>query len=132
MRFLREIYRAIRTEVGEDFPIGVKLNSADFQRGGFSEEESMQVIQTLQADGLDLVEVSGGNYENPSMVGANVKESTLQREAYFLEYAELRTGHERRPCLGGHRYDRPGPATGGGPGYVQQAAGGRQLRCRAA
>ena len=88
MRFLREIYRAIRTEVGEDFPIGVKLNSADFQRGGFSEEESMQVIQTLQADGLDLVEVSGGNYENPSMVGANVKESTLQREAYFLEYAE--------------------------------------------
>lgn len=88
MRFLREIYRAIRTEVGDDFPIGVKLNSADFQRGGFTEEESMQVIQALESDGMDLIEVSGGNYENPSMVGAGAKESTLQREAYFLEYAE--------------------------------------------
>ena len=48
----------------------------------------MQVIQTLQADGIDLIEVSGGNYENPSMVGANARESTLKREAYFLEYAE--------------------------------------------
>lgn len=88
MRFLREIYRAIRAEVGEDFPVGVKLNSADFQRGGFTEEESMQVIQALQKDGMDLIEVSGGNYENPSMVGAGAKESTVKREAYFLEYAE--------------------------------------------
>ena len=88
MRFLREIYRAIRAEVGPDFPIGVKLNSADFQRGGFTEEESMEVIQILEADGMDLIEVSGGNYENPSMVGAGAKQSTLQREAYFLEYAE--------------------------------------------
>lgn len=88
MRFLREIYRAIRAEVGAEFPVGVKLNSADFQRGGFSEEESMQVIQMLEAEGLDMIEISGGNYENPSMVGANAKESTLQREAYFLDYAE--------------------------------------------
>lgn len=88
MRFLREIYRAIRAEVGEDFPIGVKLNSADFQRGGFTEEESMQVIQTLQDDGMNLIEVSGGNYENPSMVGAKAKQSTVKREAYFLDYAE--------------------------------------------
>ena len=88
MRFVREVYRAIRAEVGDDFPVGIKLNSADFQRGGFTEEESMQVVQTLQADGIDLIEVSGGNYENPSMVGANAKESTLKREAYFLEYAE--------------------------------------------
>ena len=88
MRFLREIYKAIRATTGDEFPIGVKLNSADFQRGGFTEEESMQVIQTLQADGINLVEVSGGNYENPSMVGANAKASTLQREAYFLDYAQ--------------------------------------------
>jgi 2,4-dienoyl-CoA reductase-like NADH-dependent reductase (Old Yellow Enzyme family) len=88
MRFLREIYKAIRAATGNQFPIGVKLNSADFQRGGFTEEESMQVIQALQADGINLIEVSGGNYENPSMVGANAKASTLQREAYFLDYAE--------------------------------------------
>lgn len=88
MRFLREIYKAIRAATADEFPIGVKLNSADFQRGGFTEEESMQVIQTLQADGINLIEVSGGNYENPSMTGVNAKASTLQREAYFLDYAE--------------------------------------------
>jgi 2,4-dienoyl-CoA reductase-like NADH-dependent reductase (Old Yellow Enzyme family) len=88
MRFLLEIYRATRSAVGEGFPVGVKLNSADFQKGGFSEEDSIQVIRALQEEGIDLIEISGGNYENPSMVGANVKESTLKREAYFLDYAE--------------------------------------------
>jgi 2,4-dienoyl-CoA reductase-like NADH-dependent reductase (Old Yellow Enzyme family) len=88
MRFLREIYRAIRSSVGEEFAVGVKLNSADFQKGGFSAEDSMQVLQALQDDGINLVEISGGNYENPSMTGADVKESTKQREAYFLDYAE--------------------------------------------
>ena len=87
MRFLLEVYRAIRAEVGNAFPVGVKLNSADFQRGGFTEEESMQVIQALNAEGIDLIEVSGGNYENPSMVGAGASERTLEREAYFLDYA---------------------------------------------
>lgn len=88
MRFLLEIYRGIRSAVGEDFPVGVKLNSADFQKGGFSEEDSMQVLQTLQEEGINLIEISGGNYENPSMVGVDVKQSTLNREAYFLDYAE--------------------------------------------
>ncbi|NOR20310.1 MAG: NADH oxidase [Xanthomonadales bacterium] len=88
MRFLREIYRAIRAAVGDDFPVAVKLNSADFQKGGFDEADSMQVIEALQSDGIDLIEVSGGNYENPSMTGSGAKASTLKREAYFLEYAE--------------------------------------------
>lgn len=87
MRFAREVYKAIRRDVGPDFPIGIKLNSADFQKGGFEDEDSIEVIKTLQSDGIDLLEVSGGNYENPSMVGANAKESTIKREAYFLEYA---------------------------------------------
>lgn len=88
MRFVREIYQAIRTQVGDDFPIGIKLNSADFQKGGFSEEDSIQVMKILQDDGINLVEVSGGNYENPSMMGGKEKASTVKREAYFLDYAE--------------------------------------------
>jgi len=93
MRFLREIYKATRAAVGEEFPIGVKLNSADFQKGGFSEEDSMQVIQTLQSDGMNLIEISGGNYESPNMMGKGAKpkvakDSTVKREAYFLDYAE--------------------------------------------
>ncbi|PQA50813.1 NADH:flavin oxidoreductase/NADH oxidase family protein [Amnimonas aquatica] len=85
-RFVLEVYAAMRAEVGPDFPIGIKLNSADFQRGGFTEEESLAVIQALAAAGIDLIEVSGGTYEAPAMAG--VKASTREREAYFLEFAE--------------------------------------------
>jgi 2,4-dienoyl-CoA reductase-like NADH-dependent reductase (Old Yellow Enzyme family) len=88
MRFALEVYRAIRAEVGKDYPVSIKLNSADFQRGGFTEEESMTVAETLAGEGLDLLEISGGTYEAPTMSGKDVRESTLQREAYFLEYAE--------------------------------------------
>lgn len=94
-RFLVEICRAIRAQVGTDFVIAVKLNSADFMKGGFSEEDSMQVIQTLENEGIDFLEISGGTYESPSMLGDDVggkpklqKESTQIREAYFLKYAE--------------------------------------------
>nr|WP_252183354.1 NADH:flavin oxidoreductase/NADH oxidase family protein [Rossellomorea vietnamensis] len=87
MRFLLEVYKEIRMQTGENFPIGIKLNSADFQRGGFTEEESLEVIRKLAQAGVDLIEISGGNYENPMMQGANVKESTKKREAYFLEFA---------------------------------------------
>ncbi len=88
MRFVLSIYHAIRKEVGEDFPIGIKLNSADFMKGGFTEEDSMQVVKTLADVGIDLIEISGGTYENPSMMGSDAKKSTIAREAYFLEYAE--------------------------------------------
>jgi 2,4-dienoyl-CoA reductase-like NADH-dependent reductase (Old Yellow Enzyme family) len=88
MRFALEVYRAIRAEVGEGFPVGIKLNSADFMKGGFSEEESMQVVQALSEARIDLIEISGGTYENPAMVGSAAKESTRKREAYFLAYAE--------------------------------------------
>ncbi len=50
-----EVYRGIRKEVGDDFPL-VLLNSADFMKGGFTEEESMQVVKTLSEDGIDLIE----------------------------------------------------------------------------
>lgn len=88
MRFVLEVYAAIRKEVGDDFPIGIKLNSADYSKGGFSHEDSMKVVETLEQAGIDLIEISGGTYESPSMVGHKVKASTLKREAYFLEYAE--------------------------------------------
>lgn len=87
-RFVLEVYRAIRTVVGPDYPVGIKLNSADFQRGGFTEEESMAVVDALVQAGINLVEISGGTYEAPAMTGARMAESTRLREAYFLEYAE--------------------------------------------
>ena len=88
MRFVLAVYRAIREQVGESYPVGIKLNSADFMQGGFSEEESMQVVQALQAAGIDLIEISGGTYESPTMMDQDMKESTRKREAFFIDYAE--------------------------------------------
>lgn len=88
MRFLVEIVRAVRRATGAGFSTAVKLNSADFQRGGFTLEESMQVAQALEEEGVDLLEISGGSYEKPAMMGSEQRESTRAREAFFLEYAE--------------------------------------------
>jgi 2,4-dienoyl-CoA reductase-like NADH-dependent reductase (Old Yellow Enzyme family) len=92
-RFVLAVLAAMRDEVGPDFPIGIKLNSADFQRGGFTEVESLDTIRALAEAGVDLVEISGGTYEAPAMTGVKAsaepaKESTRQREAYFLAFAE--------------------------------------------
>jgi 2,4-dienoyl-CoA reductase-like NADH-dependent reductase (Old Yellow Enzyme family) len=86
MRFVLEVVRRIRSRVSRDFAVGIKLNSADFQRGGFTEEESRDVLAALAKEGIDLIEVSGGSYESPAMAGS-AAESTRSREAYFLEYA---------------------------------------------
>ena len=94
-----EIIKKCRAEVGDDFPISMKLNSADFQKGGFSENESIEVAKILEDAGLDLLEISGGTYEQPKLIGADHisinpersetrRESTIVREAYFLEYAD--------------------------------------------
>ena len=96
-RALLEVYRAIRKTVGKDFPISVKMNSADFQKGGYDSEECLDVVRWLAREGVDLLEISGGNYEQLQMLGHGevevadgrvLRESTRRREAYFLEFAE--------------------------------------------
>jgi 2,4-dienoyl-CoA reductase-like NADH-dependent reductase (Old Yellow Enzyme family) len=90
-RFVMAVYAEVRRQVGADFPVAIKLNSADFQRGGFTEDESMATIQALADAGIDLIEISGGTYEAPAMSGAfqqPQKASTAAREAYFLDFAE--------------------------------------------
>jgi 2,4-dienoyl-CoA reductase-like NADH-dependent reductase (Old Yellow Enzyme family) len=94
-RLLLTIVREIRAAVGPSYPISVKLNSADFQKGGFTEDESLQVIKWLERDGIDLLEISGGNYESMEMVGVSNEDSaqptrrasTVAREAYFVAFA---------------------------------------------
>jgi len=105
VRFVLEVYKEIRTQVGAAYPIGIKINSADFQRGGFSEEESMEVVRLLSKEGIDLIEISGGTYEKPAMVGHKQKKSTQEREAYFLDYIEKVRSITDKPLMltGGFR-----------------------------
>ncbi len=90
-RLLRAVVQSVRTAVGPAYPIGVKLNSADFQKGGFTLQDCKQVAKWLQEDGIDLLEISGGTYEKMSFATATSdepqRESTQKREAFFLEYA---------------------------------------------
>ncbi len=91
---LLEAVRAVREACGDGFLLSVKLNSSDFQQGGFTVSDSARVAKRLQDAGVDLLEVSGGNYEQPAMIVGRRDEraeSTKAREAFFLDYAaELR------------------------------------------
>lgn len=86
-RILLEIVKAVRAVVSDQFAVAVKLNSADFQRGGFSADDAKQVVEMLNELAVDLVELSGGSYEAPAMQGQARDGRTLAREAYFLEFA---------------------------------------------
>ena len=106
-RFLLQIVRAVRAATPRSFLVSVKLNSADFQRGGFAEDDSLEVIAMLEPEGVDLLEISGGNYESPKMfTGADPRrESTRKREAFFLAFAERVRAVTRLPIMvtGGFR-----------------------------
>ena len=96
-RLLMKIIRDVRANVGSGYPIAVKLNSSDFQKGGFGPDDSKQVAAWLNDAGVDLLEISGGSYEQPAMMDIDGMEaryeetkgaSTRAREAYFMTYAE--------------------------------------------
>ena len=98
-RILLRIINGCRKALGDNYPISVKLNSADFQKGGFSAEDSSKVASMLSEAKIDLLEISGGTYEQPRLLGLDTvsinpkrseirKESTIAREAYFLAYTE--------------------------------------------
>ncbi len=113
-RLLREVVQAVRAAVGPGFPISVKLNSADFQKGGFAFEDSLQVVKWLEEDSVDLIEISGGTYEQPKLMGVegmeaeekqNVAPSTAAREAYFVDFAKAMQAEVSVPLMvtGGFR-----------------------------
>lgn len=116
-RMLMAVVARVRAGVGPAFPIGVKLNSADFQRGGFAFEDSMVVARWLQDAGVDLLEISGGSYEQPAMMdiqgmeapdAPKVAASTAAREAYFVDFAKTMRASLTMPLLvtGGFRTRR--------------------------
>lgn len=96
-RLLLASVSRVRATVGPNIPISVKLNSADFQRGGFDFDESLQVAKWLEQASVDLIEISGGTYEQPRLLNLDgmepveeqsVAASTRAREAYFVDFAE--------------------------------------------
>ncbi|TQV83113.1 NADH:flavin oxidoreductase/NADH oxidase family protein [Denitrobaculum tricleocarpae] len=87
-RLLLSVVRAVRARVAPGFILAVKLNSSDFEKGGFDHQESALVAKMLEAEGVDFIEISGGTFEAPTAYQhSSKKQSTIAREGYFLDYA---------------------------------------------
>ncbi|MFT6343210.1 MAG: 2,4-dienoyl-CoA reductase-like NADH-dependent reductase (Old Yellow Enzyme family) [Paraglaciecola sp.] len=86
-RLLIQIVKSVKAACNDSFAVAVKLNSADFQRGGFDIDDAELVVKMLGDLNIDCVELSGGSYEAPAMQGRTADGRTLAREAYFLEFA---------------------------------------------
>jgi len=112
-RLLLDVIVAIRRAVGAQFPIGIKLNASDFQKGGFTNAECVELVKLLNDAKLDLLELSGGSLEQPKVVGVTLKDegedgpraSALRREAYFVAFAGAVRKVARMPVMvtGGFR-----------------------------
>ena len=85
-RLIMEIAQRIRTRVPKDFIVSIKINSVEFQKGGFDPQEAKQLCASLEENHFDFVELSGGTYEE--LAFAHKKDSTKKREAFFLDFAE--------------------------------------------
>lgn len=86
-RLIFEIEKEIREKVPRSFSLGIKVNSVEFQAGGFSPEECRTLCSALEHHGFDYVELSGGTYQELGF--SHKRESTKAREAFFLDFAEM-------------------------------------------
>lgn len=98
-RFLIDTLKEIRKQVSPSFCVSVKLNSADFQKGGFDINDAKWVTQKLNDLDIDLLELSGGSYESPAMHGQANDTSTSKREAYFVDFAREIASVAKMPIM---------------------------------
>ncbi|MFE4634940.1 NADH:flavin oxidoreductase/NADH oxidase family protein [Streptomyces sp. NPDC056773] len=98
-RLLLEVVRAVRAAVSPDFAVSIKINTADFQRGGFDVDEVEQVLSFLKDLDVDLVELSGGSIESAATMGRTADDRKLDREAYFLAIAERLVASAPMPLM---------------------------------
>lgn len=82
-RFLEEVVSAVRDEVGNDYPVFIKLGMMDFVRDGLTEKEGLEIASHLRDMGLDAVEISGGIGAGNTRNGIN----SSDQEAYFMPTA---------------------------------------------
>ena len=82
-RILVEVVESIRTRVGEDYPLLIKINSRDFLDGGLELEDSIRAGAMLKEAGLNAIEISGGTYASGELVPMRKGIKKEKDEAYF-------------------------------------------------
>ena len=86
-RFLLEVYRRVRSEVGPEFPVLVKLNGSDNLEGGLDISDAILASQLLDKERIDAIEVSGGTSASGERTPVRTKIDKPSREAYNLALA---------------------------------------------
>ncbi len=104
-RFLHEVYQAVRQAVGDDFPVLIKLNGADFVEGGLSMDDAVYAATMLDNEGIDAIEVSGGTSASGDKTPVRLKIEKPEQEAYNLALAKQIKKAVNCPVLvvGGYR-----------------------------
>lgn len=100
MRFLVEIYTAMRNETGLDYPILLKLTATDFFDGGLTFEETRKIARKMEKLGIDAIEISGNIHgRGESLIDHEFEGYKIQKEAYFGEFAEVIAGEIKIPVV---------------------------------
>lgn len=81
------IYHSIREAVGDDYPILIKINCGDFIANGITIDDSLYMAKLFSQTGFDAIEVSGGIIRTGNLSPSRPGISTVDKEAYFQEYA---------------------------------------------
>ncbi|MCE1247287.1 MAG: NADH:flavin oxidoreductase [Firmicutes bacterium] len=88
MRFLVEIIKGIRAEIGRDYPVIVKINGSDYMPGGLKVEDTAEILKVIQEIGIDAAEISGGTVEtDPKHHAIRKGVFKTSQEAYYLQEA---------------------------------------------
>lgn len=87
-RFLLEVIKAVFCAVGDNFPVLVKMNAADFLPGGFTAQDMVQTASLLQAAGVDAIELSGGNFLSGKFIPSRRGKIAPEDEGYYKEEAK--------------------------------------------
>ncbi len=82
-KFILDLYTAIRNAVGNDFKIGIKVNSEEKVGDHSNHDLVLDLCTQLDKAGIDLIEVSG---TNPSRTKATNPNGT-----YFIDFAKKLT-----------------------------------------
>lgn len=104
-KIIFETYKAIRSNVGLDYPIIIKINSEDYMdEEGMCFDECKYVCKRLKELGIDAIEVSGGNELSRKNEGT-VRKISKNEDAYFKSYAEELANDINVPVIlvGGNR-----------------------------
>jgi len=84
MRFPMEIYRAVRAQVGNDYPVGIKMNTADFLPGGHWVKDTWQIAKRFSQEGFNFIEASGG-MGYMTELRESLRKKVGEKEYYFSE-----------------------------------------------